>query len=242
MRPAYSRTVTSGRRVLIAEDDARLANVLAQAMSEAGWEAELHHDGRTALKAALPGGSDDEFDVLLLDWMLPGLDGMAVCRRLRELGVSTPVMMLTARAGVPDRIAGLDAGADDYLAKPFDLDELLARIRALHRRASAPDQPGPLAVGDLELDPSSRRVTRGDTEIELSAREFDILALLLQRAGQCVTRLAILDEVWDGDTDLKSNVIDVHIATLRTKIDKPFGTQTITTLRGAGYRLDADTR
>jgi len=234
--------VTSRGRVLIAEDDVRLAGILAQALSEAGWQTELHHDGRSALKAALPGGSERDFDVLLLDWMLPGLDGMAVCRRLRELSVSTPVMMLTARAGVPDRIAGLDAGADDYLAKPFDLDELLARIRALHRRASAPEQRGPLRAGDLELDPGSRRVTRGDAEIDLSAREFDILALLLDRAGQCVTRFAILDEVWDGDTDLKSNVIDVHIATLRTKIDKPFGTQTITTLRGAGYRVDADPR
>jgi two-component system OmpR family response regulator len=228
--------------VLIAEDDARLASVLAQAMSEAGWETEVHHDGRSALRAALPGGSDQEFDVLLLDWMLPSLDGMAVCRRLRELGVTTPVMMLTARTGVPDRIAGLDGGADDYLAKPFDLDELLARIRALHRRASTADQRGPLRAGNLELDPGSRRVTRSNAEIDLSAREFDILALLLDRAGQCVTRLAILEEVWDGDTDLKSNVIDVHIATLRTKIDKPFGTQTITTLRGAGYRIDADSR
>jgi len=220
----------------------RLASILAQAMAEAGWTTEVHHDGRSALRAALPGGSDQEFEVLLLDWMLPGLDGMAVCQRLRELGIATPVMMLTARAGVPDRIAGLDAGADDYLAKPFDLDELLARIRALHRRASASDQRGPLRAGDLELDPGSRRVTRGNVEIDLSAREFDILALLLDRAGQCVTRFMILDEVWDGDTDLKSNVIDVHIASLRTKIDRPFGTQTITTLRGAGYRVDADPR
>jgi two-component system OmpR family response regulator len=227
-------------RVLIAEDDVRLAAVLAQAMSEAGWQADVHHDGRSALNAALPGASDEELDVLLLDWMLPRLDGMAVCRRLRELGVTTPVMMLTARAAVPDRIAGLDAGADDYLAKPFDLDELLARVRALHRRAATTDEDAPLRGGGLELDPGSRRVMRGETEIDLSAREFDILALLLQRAGQCVTRFAILDEVWDGDTDLKSNVIDVHIATLRTKIDKPFGTETITTLRGAGYRVDAD--
>jgi two-component system OmpR family response regulator len=227
-------------RVLIAEDDVRLAAVLAQAMSEAGWEADVHHDGRSALNAALPGASDEELDVLLLDWMLPRLDGMAVCRRLRELGVTTPVMMLTARASVPDRIAGLDAGADDYLAKPFDLDELLARVRALHRRAATTDDGEPLRAGGLELDPGSRRVMRDEIEIDLSAREFDILALLLQRAGQCVTRFAILDEVWDGDTDLKSNVIDVHIATLRTKIDKPFGTETITTLRGAGYRVDAD--
>jgi DNA-binding response OmpR family regulator len=227
-------------RILIAEDDVRLAAVLAQAMSEAGWEVDVHHDGRSALNAALPGGSDEEHDVLLLDWMMPELDGMAVCRRLREFGVTTPVMMLTARASVPDRISGLNGGADDYLAKPFDLDELLARVRALHRRASPADEGEPLRAGNLELDPASRRVTRGGAEIDLSAREFDILALLLRRSGQCVTRFAILDEVWDGDTDLKSNVIDVHIATLRTKIDKPFGTQTITTLRGAGYRVDAD--
>ena len=222
--------------VLVAEDEARLAALLEQSLAEAGWEVDVHADGRSAYDAALAGGTD--YDILLLDWMLPQLDGVSVCRRLREMGVRTPVLMLTARTTVPDRITGLDAGADDYLVKPFDRDELLARLRALHRRATA-DGEESLQVGDLVLDPSSRRATRGGAEIELSAREFDILELLMRRAGRLVTRFTILDEVWDGETDIRSNVIDVHVASLRSKIDRPFGTNTITTLRGSGYRVDA---
>ena len=147
------------------------------------------------------------------------------------------MLILTARTSVPDRVAGLEAGADDYLVKPFDLDELVARLRALHRR-SVGDEDQPLRAGDLVVDPAARRCHRGETEIELSAREFDILRLLLERAGRVVSRYTILDEVWDGDTDLRSNVIDVHVASLRAKIDRPFGADTITTLRGAGYRID----
>ena len=222
-------------RILVAEDDGRLADVLGQALTEAGWEAELVADGRAAYGRALPGGLP--YDVLLLDWMLPGLSGVEVCARLRGQGVTTPVLMLTARAGVPDRIAGLDAGSDDYLTKPFDIDELLARLRALRRRATIEDG-ATVRVGDLEVDPRSRRVRRGETPVELSAREFDILHLLVSRAGQVVTRFTILDEVWDGDTDLRSNAIDVHVAAVRGKIDRPFGTDTITTLRGVGYRVD----
>jgi two-component system OmpR family response regulator len=224
-------------RILVAEDEARLASLLEQSLTEAGWTVDLQHSGRAALYAALEQGGTH--DVLLLDWMLPEMDGVSVCRRLRELGVRTPVLMLTARTTVVDRVSGLDAGADDYLVKPFDLDELLARLRALHRRAHTDDSDEvPLRVGDLVLDARSRRTTRGEVEIELSAREFAILQLLLQRAGQLVTRSQILDEVWDGETDLRSNVIDVHVASLRAKIDRPFGTDTITTLRGAGYRID----
>jgi two-component system, OmpR family, response regulator len=222
-------------RVLVAEDDERLAAVLGQALSEAGWEVETVGDGRSAYARALPDGTP--YDVLLLDRMLPGLDGLTVCRRLRELGVTTPVLMLTARGAVRDRIDGLDAGADDYLAKPFDLDELLARLRALRRRATV-DEGRVVEVGGLVVDPGARRVTRGGREIELSAREFDILHLLVARAGQVVSRYTILEEVWDGETDLRSNVIDVHLAAIRAKIDRPFGTRTITTLRGAGYRVD----
>jgi two-component system OmpR family response regulator len=222
-------------RVLVAEDDERLAAVLGQALSEAGWEVETVGDGRSAYGRALPDGIP--YDVLLLDRMLPGLDGLTVCRRLRELGVTTPVLMLTARGAVRDRIDGLDAGADDYLPKPFDLDELLARLRALQRRATI-DRGGVVEVGGLAVDPGSRRVTRDGREIELSAREFDILHFLVARAGQVVSRYAILEEVWDGETDLRSNVIDVHLAAIRAKIDRPFGTRTITTLRGAGYRVD----
>lgn len=222
-------------RVLVAEDDARLGALLEQFLVEAGWEVDVIPDGREAYTAAL---GDTPYDVLLLDWMLPGMDGVSLCRRLRELGVRTPVLMLTARSTVPDRIAGLDAGADDYLGKPFDLDELSARLRALYRRGTDEDHREPVRIGDLILDPDSRRTTRGDAEIELSVREFDILRLLMERAGRVVTRFTILDEVWDGETDLRSNVIDVHVASLRAKIDRPFGTETITTLRGSGYRID----
>ena len=221
-------------KVLVAEDESRLASLLEQSLVEVGWEVDVVADGRSAYLAAL---GDAAYDVLLLDWMLPGMEGVTVCRKLREASVRTPVMMLTARTTVPDRVTGLEAGADDYLLKPFDLDELIARLRALHRRARD-DSDEPLQVGDLVLDPEARRVRRGTTEIELSAREFDILALLLSRAGRLVTRFAILDEVWDGDTDVKSNVIDVHVASVRAKIDRPFGTSTITTLRGSGYRID----
>lgn len=223
-------------RILVAEDEPRLAALLEQSLAEVGWQVDVHPDGRSALAAAMSGSPP--YDVLLLDWMLPQLDGVTVCRRLRDVGVRTPVLMLTARGSVPDRIAGLDAGADDYLVKPFDLDELFARVRALHRRVTE-DEAQPLRVGGLVLDPAARRTSRDGVEIELSAREFDILELLMRRAGRVVTRFTILDEVWDGETDLRSNVIDVHVAGLRAKIDKPFGTQTITTLRGSGYRLEA---
>ena len=222
-------------RILVAEDEPRLAALLDQSLREVGWDVDVRNDGRSALAAALSG--DPPYDVLLLDWMLPELDGVSVCRRLRDIGVRTPVLMLTARSTVSDRVAGLDAGADDYLVKPFDLEELFARVRALHRRVTEDEQQS-LRVGDLVLDPSSRRTWRGDQEIELSAREFDILALLMDRVGRVVTRFTILEEVWDGETDLRSNVIDVHVAALRAKIDKPFGTRTITTLRGVGYRLE----
>ncbi|WP_310526950.1 response regulator transcription factor [Nocardioides sp.] len=222
-------------RILVAEDDRRLAAVLDQALREDGWEVEVVHDGRSAYGRALPGGI--AYDVLLLDWMLPELDGLTVCHRLRGVGVTTPVLMLTARGEVRDRIDGLEAGADDYLPKPFDLGELLARLRALQRRSSY-GEGVLLEVDDLVVDPGARRVSRAGAEIELSAREFDILHLLVSRVGQVVSRYTILDEVWDGDTDLRSNVIDVHLAGIRAKIDRPFGTHTITTMRGAGYRVD----
>ena len=221
-------------KVLVAEDEPRLAALLEQSLTEMDWQVDVVADGRSAYGVAL---GDPSYDVLLLDWMLPGMEGVTVCRRLREAGVHTPVLMLTARTSVPDRVSGLEAGADDYLVKPFDLDELVARLRALHRR-SVGDEDQPLRAGDLVVDPAARRCHRGETEIELSAREFDILRLLLERAGRVVSRYTILDEVWDGDTDLRSNVIDVHVASLRAKIDRPFGSDTITTLRGAGYRID----
>jgi DNA-binding response OmpR family regulator len=227
-------------RVLLAEDDTRLAEVLEQSLTEAGWSVEVHHDGGDAFRAAtdteVPTGQ--QFDVLLLDWMLPTMDGRTVCRRMRALGINTPVLMLTARSTTQDLVAGLEGGADDYLKKPYELDELLSRLRALYRRSRVDPEEPPVTVGDLTLDPVAHRVTRGGVAIELSAREFDILHLLMGRAGKVVTRYLILDEVWDGETDLRSNVIDVHIAALRAKIDKQFGTDTITTLRGVGYRLE----
>ncbi|MEO5851531.1 MAG: response regulator transcription factor [Nocardioides sp.] len=222
-------------RVLLAEDDLRLGALLEQTLTEAGWVVEAVVDGRAAYGRALPGGL--AYDVIVLDWMLPGLDGPTVCRRLRAAGLTTPVLMLTARAEVRDRIEGLDAGADDYLVKPFDLDELLARLRALRRRGLVEDSAR-VQAGGLSVDPVSRRVVRDGVEIELSAREFDILHLLVSRAGQVVSRFTILDEVWDGETDLRSNVIDVHLASIRSKIDRPFETTTITTLRGVGYRVE----
>jgi two-component system, OmpR family, response regulator len=224
--------------VLIAEDDPRLAGLLAQSVAEAGWEATVENDGLSAFAAAAPGAEGDGFDVILLDWMLPGLDGVTVCRRLRSMGCRTPILMLTARGAVQERIAGLDSGADDYMPKPFDLDELLARLRALYRRSSMDGDETPVKVGTLVVDPASRRVTRDARDIGLSAREFDILYLLVRRTGSVVSRYRILDDVWDGETDIRSNVIDVHIASLRAKIDRPFGTHTITTVRNAGYRVD----
>lgn len=220
-------------RILVAEDDVRLAALLQESLGEAGWRVEVVHNGRGAYDRLL---GDTSFDVVLLDWMLPGMDGVTVARRLRGIGMTTPILMLTARGDVRDRIDGLDAGADDYLPKPFDLDELLARLRALYRRGGFGESP--VQIGDLAVDPGARRAARGGVEITLSTREFDILYLLASHAGQVVSRLMILDEVWDGETDLRSNVIDVHLASIRAKIDKPFGTDTITTLRGVGYRLE----
>ena len=225
-------------RILVAEDDQRLASLLERALLEAGWNVEVVHDGTAAYGRALPDGIP--YDVLLLDWILPEMDGLTVCRRLRDVGVTTPVLVLTARGEVHDRIQGLDAGADDYLPKPFDLDELLARLRALHRRAAYGDPMARevVAIGELVLDTGARRVTKAGAEVELSAREFDILWLLASRAGRVVSRYAILEEVWDGETDIRSNVIDVHLGAIRAKVDKPFGTSSITTVRGAGYRLE----
>jgi two-component system OmpR family response regulator len=224
----------TGVRVLIAEDESRLAALLAAAVDEAGWTATVVGDGPAALAAALAGGHD----VILLDWGLPGLDGSQVLERLRAAGYDTPVLMLTARGSVPDRVHGLDVGADDYLTKPFDLTELLARLRALHRRA-VPTSVTALRAGDLLLDRETRSVSRAGREVPLSAREFDILALLMERAGRTVSRYAILDGVWDGQTDVSSNVIDVHVARVRAKIDTPFGRSAVQTVRGVGYRLDA---
>jgi len=235
-RDRRARWATMPRvRVLVIEDDERLADVVARGLADAGHEVAVRRTGTEGLDAALAGG----FDAIVLDWMLPGRDGPAVCRDLRARGNATPVLMLTARHDVADRVAGLDAGADDYLTKPFALDELLARLRVFARRTVGPQR---VVVGELVIDRERRTVARGDVAIEVTAREFDLLALLAERVGRVVTRLQILDEVWDGETDLRSNAIDVHVAKLRAKVDRPFGRQSIETVRGIGFRMrdDAD--
>ena len=217
--------------MLVIEDDERLADVLARGLADAGHEVTVRHTGPDGLAAATEG---DAYDAVVLDWMLPGLDGPAVCRSLRASGNAVPVLMLTARSAVPYRINGLDAGADDYLTKPFSLDELLARLRVFSRRAG---HGARLAVGDLVIDRERRTVTRAERPIDLTAREFDLLVTLAERAGRVVTRVSILDAAWDEETDLRSNAIDVHIGRLRAKVDKPFGRSSIETVRGIGFRL-----
>lgn len=216
--------------LLVIEDDDRLADVLVRGLQDAGHTATLRRTGTDGVAEAMAGAHD----AIVLDWMLPGQDGPSVCRTLRARGNHTPILMLTARHRVPDRIKGLDAGADDYLTKPFSFDELLARLRVFARRGG---RQGLICVGDLVIDHDRRGVARGDRTIELTAREFDLLALLADRAGRIVTRFEIFDEVWDGDTDLRSNAIDVHIGKLRAKVDRPFDRETIQTVRGVGFQL-----
>jgi two-component system OmpR family response regulator len=179
-----------------------------------------------------------EYDAIVLDVMLPGLDGFETCRRMRDAGVWAPVLMLTARDAVEDRVAGLDSGADDYLVKPFAFAELLARLRALARRGDT-ERPSVLEVGDLRLDPATRLVRRGDVEIALSAKEFALLETFMRRPGEVLSRLHLLEHAWDFTYDNRSNVIDVFIRRLRGKIDVPFGRKSLETVRGAGYRLRA---
>jgi two-component system OmpR family response regulator len=178
------------------------------------------------------------YDAIVLDVMLPGLSGFETCRRLRNAGVWTPVLMLTARDAVEDRVSGLDAGADDYLTKPFSLAELLARLRALVRRGGV-ERPTELVVDDLKLDPASRRVWRGETEIALSPKEFALLETFMRRPGQMLTRLQLIEHAWDFAYENRSNVVDVYVRYLREKVDRPFGRDSIETVRGAGYRLRA---
>jgi two-component system OmpR family response regulator len=180
-----------------------------------------------------------EYDAIVLDVMLPGMDGFAVCRQLRREGVWSPVLMLTARDAVEDRVAGLDAGADDYLPKPFSFSELLARLRALTRRGAA-KRPTVVEVGDLRLDPAARRVWRGETEIDLSAKEFALLEAFVQRPDQVLSRGRLLEHAWDFAYEARSNVVDVYVRYLREKIDRPFGRSTLETVRGMGYRLRAE--
>ena len=221
-------------KILLAEDDLRLARAVRRVFEEESHSVETVGDGASALASASRGA----FDVLVLDVMLPEMDGFDVCKRMRENGVQTPVLMLTARTGVQDRVKGLDCGADDYMIKPFAVAELLARVRALGRRgARQANGRGQLRAGDLMLDVSRHSAVRGDKEIELTVKEFQLLELLLRHQGQVLSRTQILDHVWQYDRDFASNVVDIYIHYLRNKVDKGFDRQLIHTIRGVGYTL-----
>ena len=221
--------------MLLVEDEAKLAALVARGLTERGDVVDVVGTGSDAVASALVG----EYDVVLLDVRLPDLDGFQVCRRLREDRVWTPVLMLTARTAVADRIAGLDSGADDYLAKPFAFQELLARMRALARRGPVP-RPIELEVGDLRFDPAGRRVWRGTSEVSLSAKELVLLEAFMRRPGQVLTRGQLLALAWGEHHDVASNVVDVYVRHLRDKIDRPFGVTTLHTVRGVGYRLSGE--
>ncbi len=222
-------------RVLMVEDDPKMAALLGRGLREEGVAADGASRGEDALWMA---GSTD-YDAVVLDVMLPGIDGFEACARLRADGVAAPVLMLTARDGVEDRIAGLDGGADDYLIKPFAFGELLARLRALARRGPV-QRPAVLSVGDLRLEPARRRVWRADREIELTAREFALLEAFMRRPGEALSRFDLLEAAWEGSYENRSNVIDVYVGYLRQKVDRPFGAASIETVRGHGYRLRAE--
>jgi two-component system OmpR family response regulator len=219
-------------RILVVEDDERMASAVRRGFEADGVAVDVAPAGEEALWRA----EATPYATIVLDLMLPGIDGVETCRRLRAAGVWTPILMLTARGAVRDRVAGLNSGADDYLVKPFSFEELLARVRALARRDVGP-RPSVLAVGDLRLDPATHEVRRGDTPIALSAREVAILEVFMRRPGQILSRYDLLELVWDGEFDHRSNVVDVAVRRLRDKIDRPFGTESIETVRGAGYRL-----
>jgi two-component system OmpR family response regulator len=219
-------------RLLIVEDEVKMAGLIRRGLREEGLSADVAIKGEDALWMA----QSTDYDAIVLDVMLPGMDGFQTCRSLREQGVWAPVLMLTARDSVEDRVAGLDGGADDYLTKPFSFAELLARLRALGRRGPV-EKPPVLAVGDLSLDPATRRVWRGDAEIDLSAKEFALLETFMRRSGEVLSRYQLLEHAWDYEYENRSNVIDVYVRYLRQKIDRPFGVESIETVRGAGYRL-----
>ena len=222
-------------RVLVVEDETKLANLLARGLREEGYAADVAGRGEDALWMAKAAS----YDAIVLDIMLPGIDGYATCRELRAGGVWTPVLMLTARDALEDRIEGLDTGADDYLVKPFSFGELLARLRALARRAPQ-ERPVELEAGDLRLDPAAHRAWRGGTELDLSAKEFALLEVFMRRPGQTLSRLQLLDGAWDMAFETRSNVVDVYVRYLREKIDRPFGRHSIETVRRVGYRLRED--
>lgn len=229
------RLYCSGVRVLVVEDDVAMATSIVRALAGARVVADVAVTGEEARRMA----GEMAYDGIVLDVMLPDVDGFQTCRQLRQDGVWTPIIMLTARTAVEDRIRGLDVGADDYLTKPFSLGELLARLRALARREMA-ERPTELVVGSLRLDPASHQVHRGNKEIMLTPREFAMLEALMRRPGHVLSRLQLLDAAWDIAYQHQSNVLDVYVRYLREKVDRPFGLASIETVRGSGYRLRAD--
>ena len=219
-------------RVLVIEDDRKAANLLAKGLREEGFVVDLAPTGEEGEEQA----AVNEYDVIVLDWLLPGKDGIAVCRALRARDGSTPILMLTARDSLADRVSGLGTGADDYLTKPFAFAELLARIKALLRR-SRMAQPAVLRLADLTLDPGSRRVTRAGIPIALTWKEYALLEVLMRNAGEIVSRTRLVERVWDEASDVVDNLVDVHVSHLRRKIDRPGSVPLIHTVRGFGYRL-----
>jgi two-component system OmpR family response regulator len=219
-------------RVLLVEDEHRMASLVHRSLGRVGMACDVASDGEEALRLA----AAYDYDAIVLDVMLPGLSGFEVCRRLRDARNWAPVLMLTARDAVQDRVAGLDSGADDYLVKPFALAELHARLRSLARRGQ-PERPAVLESGGLRLDPARREVWRGETRIDLSPTEFAVLETLMRRPGEAVSRLDLVEHAWDMAYEARSNVVDVYVRRLRDKLDRPFGTASIETVRGAGYRV-----
>lgn len=222
-------------KLLVVEDDVEAAAYVRKALSEAGHTVDLAIEGRQGLLLA----AGETYDVIILDRMLPGVDGLAILRTIRASGVKTPVLLLTALGGVDDRVEGLEAGGDDYLVKPFAIAELLARINALARRPPGQDIPTTLRVADLTLDVLKRTVSRGGARIELQPREFQLLEYLMRHAETVVTRTMLLEGVWDFHFDPKTNIVDTHMSRLRAKIDRGRGSELIHTIRGAGYCLRA---
>jgi two-component system OmpR family response regulator len=221
--------------VLVVEDDVKMAAAIRRGLRFEGIVVDLAEGGDEAIRLA----GATEYDAILLDVMLPDLDGFETCRRLRSQGVWVPILMLTARDAIEDRVRGLDTGADDYLTKPFSLAEVLARLRALARRGPI-ERPTVLEVGDLRLDPATHEAWRRDQEIHLSAREFALLETFMRRPGQVLTQLQLLEAAWDLGYEQRSNVVEVYVRYLREKVDRPFGVKSIETVRGAGYRLRKD--
>jgi two-component system OmpR family response regulator len=219
-------------RVLVVEDEPKMAGLIRRGLSEEGYSADVAATGDDAVWMA----QATEYDAIVLDVLLPGRNGFDVCRELRRTGMWSPVLMLTARDSVEDRVAGLDAGADDYLKKPFSFAELLARLRALARRAAV-ERPAVLEVGDLRLDPATQQAWRGETELQLSTKEFRMLEAFMRRPGQVLSRLYLLEHCWDYAYENRSNVVDVYVRYLRKKVDRPFGRASLETVRGSGYRL-----